>query len=92
MRGKGCPYKSIPSRFCPLPDSPDHSYQGQELGHEGIVVGHHLEEVVGLGADLTGNVDLHLVYVMLQPLLHQPPPALHLGGLLALHLEGVGPV
>ena len=56
------------------------------------MVGHHLEEMVRLGADLAGDVHLNLVDVVLQPLLHQPGPALHLPSLLLLHLEGIGPV
>ena len=56
------------------------------------MVGHHLEEMVRLGADLARDVHLHLVDVVLQPLLHQPRPALHLPSLLLLHLERIGPV
>ena len=56
------------------------------------MVGHHLEEVVGLGADLRGDVHLHLVDVVLQLLLHQPSPALHLLGFFGLQLKWIGAI
>ena len=42
--------------------------------------------MMALGADLAGNVDLHLVDVVLQPLLHQATAGLHLPRILGLQL------
>ena len=52
------------------PDCPDHADQGAELRHQRVVISHHLEEMVRLGAHLTGDVDLHLVNVVLELLLN----------------------
>ena len=50
----------------PLPDGGHDTDQGHELGHQGVMVGHHLEEMVGLGTNLTGDVHLYLINVMLE--------------------------
>ena len=80
----------------PLPHRPHHADQGDQLRHQRIMVGHHLEEMMTLGTHLkqwshetiiynvscivvylTGNVDLHLVNVVLQLLLDQSAARLH---------------
>ena len=56
------------------------------------MVGHHLEEVVGLGGHLARDVKLHLVDVMLEFLLNKSASRLDLIGVLGLQLEWIGSV
>ena len=66
----------------PLPDGGHDADQGHELGHQSIMVGHHLEEMVGLGANLTGYIHFNLVNVMLELLLDKSASRLHMFGIL----------
>ena len=92
LRDLNSRHHSLLDAVQPLPDRPDHGDEGAQLGHEGVVIGHHLEKVVGLGAHLARDVHLHLVNIVLEPLLDQSSSRLNLLCILSLKLEWIGSI
>ena len=62
--------------FCS--QSSDDFHERFELGHEGIVVGHDLEEVVRFLGNLMGDAHFNLVQLMGQAFLYQGTISLNL--------------